>query len=190
MTTPDHSKLLMIVVYKCCIYEFHSYQFLDFRISIFTISVFNTNICICEFPYSRNMCFSIYEYLFFHIYELRINKFLQLRNTVVTNFQAKNSIFTSLRVKTVEFAQRWIFLRKTNISAHPQKWPCTGIQGHLVTGQYYFCTKPKKGNFSAHNSNISARIPKKGYFYAQSNMKLTKSAQYNIFQCFANIFMI
>ena len=58
------------------------------------------------------------------------------------------------------YYQRWIFLRKTNISAHPQKWPCTGIQGHLVTGQYYFCTKPKKGNFSAHNSNISARTPK------------------------------
>ena len=82
------------------------------------------------------------------------------------------------------FSEKPIFLHT------PKNGPARESRDTLVPGQYYFCTKPKKGNFSAHNSNISARIPKKGYFYAQSNMKLTKSAQYNIFQCFANIFMI
>ena len=51
----------------------------------------------------------------------------------------------------------------------PQKWPCTGIQEPLSPGQQYFCTKPKKGDFSAHSSNISARTPKKTWFYAQLN---------------------
>ena len=33
------------------------------------------------------------------------------------------------------FFQRWMFLRKINISSHPQKWPCTRIQEPLAPGQ-------------------------------------------------------
>ena len=53
------------------------------------------------------------------------------------------------------------FSEKPIILHGPQKWPCTRIQEPLAPGQYYFCTKPKKGDFSAHSSNISARTPQK-----------------------------
>ena len=42
----------------------------------------------------------------------------------------------------------------------PKNGPARESRDTLVPGQYYFCTKPKKGNFSAHSSNISAQTPK------------------------------
>ena len=81
------------------------------------------------------------------------------------------------------FSKKPIFLHTPKIG------PARESRDTLVPGQYYFCTKPKKGNFSAHSSNISAQSPKKAiflhivtiylhgpqrkcYFYAQSNKKL------------------
>ena len=59
-----------------------------------------------------------------------------------------------------------------------------------LSGQKYFCTKPKKGIFSAQSSNISiCTDPKENVISMRNLKKLAKSALYNIFQCFAFIFL-
>ena len=86
--------------------------------------------------------------------------------------------------KFVTNASRGEYFSEKPIFLHtPKNCPARESRDTLVPGQYYFCTKPKKGNFSAHR-NISARTPKKCYFYAQSNKKLAKSALYNFISMF------
>ena len=101
----------------------------------------------------------------------------------------KSSWFSNSRY-ACELSRGEYFSEKPIFLHPPKNGPAWESRDTLIPGQYYFCTKPKKDNLSAHSSNISARTPNKCHFYAQSNKKLAKSALYNIFQCFAYIFMI
>ena len=80
---------------------------------------------------------------------------------------------------------------KINISSRPLKMALHGTPGTPCPWIVIFLHGPKKGNFSAHGSNISARTPQKSvFFYAQLNKKLAKSALYHIIHCFACFSMI
>lgn len=64
-----------------------------------------------------------------------------------------------------------LILTEVNISPEnqyfltdPKNGPAPESRDPLVPGQKYLCTIGKKGNFSAHGSNISAQTPKKRVF--------------------------
>ena len=91
---------------------------------------------------------------------------------------------------TVLSTQRWIFLRKTNISSHTPNMALHGNPGPpWYPDSNISARSPKKAIFLHIVAIYLHRPQRKCYFYAQSNKKFTKSALYNIVQCFAYIFM-